>query len=303
MENRFEFDPVNRILLGGFEGRLTDESAAKLYWAIQKYSTAADASAVIWELSSVTEFALSPEFIRRLATPEPTVAFKRPRIIAVVGTDVLGLARMLQVVEELPQPRLRVMHTMDEALAALGVRSPHFEPPRAPLQTILLNLNASVSETLRKLQGLLGDGIEQRMVLDPKLGPVRVDPGGIEQLIVHLAVNARDAMPNGGKLTITTKNQNEGLEAVRAVGERRPKPGRYVVLEVSDTGIGMDAETQTHIFEPFYTTKELGKNTGLGLCMVYGIVENSYGYISVESELGKGTTIKIYLPRADEAGA
>jgi PAS domain S-box-containing protein len=170
---------------------------------------------------------------------------------------------------------------------------------RTVLQPKVLNLNSTVSETGKMLQHLLGEDIEQRMVLDPTLGAVKADPGQIVQVIMNLAVNARDAMPNGGQLSIETANANFGKDAFHQGVSVRP--GWYVMLTVSDTGVGMDAETQAHIFEPFYTTKPAGEGTGLGLATVSGIIEQSGGYVFVESEPGKGTTFKIYLPRVDEA--
>jgi two-component system cell cycle sensor histidine kinase/response regulator CckA len=163
----------------------------------------------------------------------------------------------------------------------------------------VLDLNTVVRETSKMLLRLIGEHIELVTRLSPTVDHVRADPTQIEQVIVNLAINARDAMPKGGKLTIGTLNAK--LDQPHG-GHRNidADPGNYVLLTVSDTGIGMDKKTQDRVFEPFFTTKEKGKGTGLGLATVYGIVKQSDGYIWIYSEVGKGTTVKIYMPRVKE---
>jgi CheY-like chemotaxis protein len=155
------------------------------------------------------------------------------------------------------------------------------------LESKVVDLNEVVSGAQQLLTRVIGEDVDLAARLDPDLGRVKVDPGQMEQVLMNLAVNARDAMPRGGKLTIETHNVE--IES-----------GPAVLLAVSDTGAGMDEETKSRIFEPFFTTKEQGRGTGLGLATVYGIVKQSGGVIWVYSEPGKGATFKIYLPRVDE---
>jgi PAS domain S-box-containing protein len=161
----------------------------------------------------------------------------------------------------------------------------------------ILDLNGVVTENLKMLTRVIGEDIDLVMVPASSLGAVRADAGQIDQVIMNLAVNARDAMPSGGKLTIETSNVSLDEEYARFHAPLRA--GEYVMLSINDTGLGMDSETQSHIFEPFFTTKG-PKGTGLGLSTVYGIVKQSGGYIWVYSEPGKGSTFKIYLPRVAE---
>jgi nitrogen-specific signal transduction histidine kinase/CheY-like chemotaxis protein len=169
---------------------------------------------------------------------------------------------------------------------------------RQVLQPQIINLNSIVQEMGKLLPRLIGEDVELLIHTDEQLGTVRADASQMEQVIMNLAVNARDAMPNGGKLVIETANLD--LESSYTTMHPLMKPGPYIRLVVTDNGTGMDAETQSHIFEPFFTTKDKGKGTGLGLATVYGIVKQSGGFIWVYSEFGKGTSFKIYLPRLDQ---
>jgi len=166
------------------------------------------------------------------------------------------------------------------------------------LQPKVIRLNEKVRGMKDMLQRIMGEDVELIISLDPDLGKIMADPGQIEQVIMNLAVNARDAMPRGGKLTIETANVTLDEDDTRTHPQARP--GLYILLSVSDTGVGMDRETQRRIFEPFFTTKEVGKGTGLGLSTIYGIVKQSGGIIRLSSKPGKGTAFKIFLPRTDE---
>ncbi len=162
----------------------------------------------------------------------------------------------------------------------------------------VLDLNALVSDMVKMLPRLIGEDVVVSTTLDPTLGSVKADQGQVEQVVMNLAVNARDAMPNGGSFTIATANIV--LDELYAWQHPGAKPGSYVMLSVTDSGVGMTSETLLHVFEPFFTTKEVGKGTGLGLATVYGVVKQSGGYIWVDSELGKGSCFQIFLPRVEE---
>jgi len=166
------------------------------------------------------------------------------------------------------------------------------------MQPKLFNLNSLVLNADQMLRRLINEDVEMLTVTARDLGVIKADPGQMEQVILNLVINARDAMPNGGKLTLETANIE--LDTNYAHSHLGALAGHYILLSVTDTGVGMDDETQLHIFEPFFTTKTLGKGTGLGLSMVYGIVKQSGGYISVHSEVGKGSSFRVYLPRVFE---
>jgi two-component system cell cycle sensor histidine kinase/response regulator CckA len=168
---------------------------------------------------------------------------------------------------------------------------------RQTLKPQVISLNNILLETDKMLRRLIGEHIELVTLAAPNLHSIRVDPGQLEQVLVNLAINARDAMAAGGKLTLETVN----FTADDGYARENPgmAPGEYVRLVVADTGIGMNEEVKTHLFEPFFTTKEKGKGTGLGLATCYGIIKQSGGYIQVSSEPGQGTTFRIYFPKVE----
>ena len=170
---------------------------------------------------------------------------------------------------------------------------------RQMLEPRVLDINTVVWETHKLLRRLMPENIDLVSLLEPALKNVKADPAQIQQILINLVVNARDAMPAGGKVVIETANVE--LDEEHAVPELYFQPGDYVMLAVTDNGLGMDEETRAKVFEPFFTTKQEGKGTGLGLATVYGIVRQSGGYTTVESKLGKGTTFRVYLPRAEAA--
>ena len=167
------------------------------------------------------------------------------------------------------------------------------------LEPKVLDFNSVVIESEKMLARLVGEDIDLATVLHPNLGRIETDPSQLEQVLMNLVINARDAMPQGGKLTIETANAV--LDRAYCQLHKEVQPGNYVMLAVHDSGCGMDEHTKVHLFEPFFTTKELGKGTGLGLAMIHGFINQSGGHISVESQLGLGSTIKVYLPEVQKA--
>jgi CheY-like chemotaxis protein len=172
---------------------------------------------------------------------------------------------------------------------------------RQVLHPRVLGLGEVLGDMEKLVRRLVGEHIELRWDVDPDTPPIKADPVQIEQVLINLVLNARDALPEGGNISIETTNVT--LEAGRSASYDNVAPGSYALLSVSDDGLGMDAATQSHIFEPFFTTKEEGKGTGLGLSTVYGIVKQTGGFIEVKSQVGEGSTLKIYFPAAAEEPA
>jgi len=214
-------------------------------------------------------------------------------------TAILGSTDLL--LEDLPADhpgRLEAEETRKAALRAADLTRQLLAFSRQQVLTPqVLDINEVVTNVEKMLRRIIREDVQVRTVQAADIGAVRADPGQLEQVLLNLAVNARDAMPRGGHLTIETANAD--LDETYAAEHAVVVPGRYVMFAVSDTGTGMDAETQARVFEPFFTTKEKGKGTGLGLATVYGIVKQSGGYIWAYSEPGRGTSMKVYLPRVE----
>jgi PAS domain S-box-containing protein len=226
------------------------------------------------------------------------------RLVGGVAHDFNNLLTIIsgyaQLAQDFMEKETQLHSYMDEILkagdrASALVRRLLAFTRRQSMEPQALDLNAVVKSAEKMLHRLIGEDIEVDTSFDPNLGAVRSDPAQLEQILINLAVNSRDAMPSGGKLIIETANID--LNQAYADTHLSVAPGPYVRLTVTDTGCGMDRHTREHVFEPFFTTKEKGKGTGLGLATVYGIVKQGGGYIWVYSELGMGTTFKIYLPR------
>ena len=229
------------------------------------------------------------------------------RLAGGIAHDFNNLLTIIKGYAELAMKRPKVppeLHTDIERIedaserASTLVRQLLAFSRRQVLQPKLVDLNSIVLGLDKLLRRLMDENIQMWTRPGNNIGTIKADPGQIEQVIMNLVVNARDAMPKGGRLTVETSDVE--LDAPYASEHVSVKPGRYVMLAVSDTGVGMSADTVAHIFEPFYTTKESGRGTGLGLSTVYGIVKQSEGYIWVYSETGRGSTFKVYLPRVDE---
>lgn len=230
------------------------------------------------------------------------------RLAGGVAHDFNNLLTSIAGNAELAQMDLGPRHPVSECLAEISkaaesaaalTRQLLAFSRRQVIQPRALDLNALIEGLNKMLKRVIGDDVVLGGRLSPDLGSVRIDPGQFDQVLLNLAVNANDAMPNGGRLIIETSNVE--LDADYSATHPDTPPGRYVLLCVSDTGEGMSEDVRQHIFEPFFTTKAQGKGTGLGLATVFGIVKQSSGTVEVYSEIGLGTTFKIYLPRVDEA--
>lgn len=216
---------------------------------------------------------------------------------------ILGYCEVLEGRSDLADPTRKMIVEIHKAGSSAKGLTRHLLTfgRRDVMQPVFLDLNATVNHLHTMISRMIGDDIEVERVLPGDLGTIKADPSQLEQLLLNLAVNARDAMPQGGKIIIETAN----VETDRTAAAQYPslKAGSYVMLAVSDTGVGIDEKIQSQIFEPFFSTKEVGQGTGLGLSTVYGIVQQSGGTISVHSKPGHGTTFNIYFPRCEEAPA
>ena len=275
-----------RYLEGVFTNLLDDPSVGAI---VNNYRD-------VTERRSLEEQVLQSQKMEAIGRLAGGVAHDFNNILTAIGgyTDLL----LYDIPETDPRRKdVEEIHQAAQRAAALTQQLLAFSR-RQVMQPKVVDLNALVRDIEKLLRRLIGEDILFATVLHPRLGNVRADPGQLEQVIVNLAVNARDALPAGGRLTIETRNVE--LDESYAAEHPGVKPGRYVLLAVTDSGIGMTEETKSHIFEPFFTTKPRGKGTGLGLATVYGIVQQTGGHIWPYSEPGKGTTMRVYLPRVDE---
>ncbi len=294
--NHVPYDIVHRIVRPGGEVRYVHERAKSITdgtgKAIQLIGTVQDVTERR-ELEKQLHLSQKMEAVGKLAGG---IAHDFNNFL----TSILGYADLVLMKLEKDNPLKEYMTEINKACrrAASLTRQLLAFSRKQIFQTKVLNLNDVISDMEKMLRRLIGEDIELKAFRSHELGNVEVDQSQVEQVIMNLTINGRDAMPQGGKLTIETANVN--LDESYARKHSSVKPGPYVMMAISDNGIGMDKETQFRIFEPFFTTKELGKGTGLGLSTVYGIIKQSGGYIWIYSEPGTGTTFKIYLPRVDK---
>ena len=292
-----------RILLTSAEG------APCMVGAVMDFTETPNARRALEELNATLEERVETEVARRTRAEE---ALRQAHKMDAVGQLTGGVAHdfnnLLTVIiggldtirRCRPEEHQRIRRSADLALQGaqravnLTSRLLAFSR-RQPLDPRRLELNGLVRDMTEILHRTLGEQIELECALAPRLWRIEADQNQVESAILNLAVNARDAMPGGGKLTIGTANTD--LDAGYAATDAEVAPGRYVAISVSDTGQGMPAETLARVFEPFFTTKEIGRGTGLGLSMVYGFLKQSGGQVTINSEVGQGTTVRMYFPR------
>ena len=292
-------------LVQGFEYQVHRKDGSKI-WLSENARAVRDANgAVLYYEGTVVDVTERKQLEDQLRQAQKMEAVGQ--LAGGIAHDFNNLLMVIQGNAELmldrlraPEPLYKNAHQVMKAAekAASLTRQLLAFSRRQVLQPRVLDLNSIIADVGKMLPRLIGEDIELRILPNAALGWVKADQSQIEQVLLNLAVNARDAMPRGGRLTIETAQVDLDESYVRQHASIRPGP--YVVLAVSDTGVGMDAETQAHCFEPFFTTKEQGRGTGLGLATVYGVVKQSGGWIWVYSEPGEGTTLKIYLPMVQE---
>jgi signal transduction histidine kinase/DNA-binding response OmpR family regulator len=305
------FDERAEELMGGLAGQaaVAMDNATLFQSAQRELEFRRRAEARLHAINSTLEQRVETEVAERIKAEE---ALRQAQKMEAIGQLTGGVAHdfnnLLTVImggldtirRSRPEDHARIKRATDMALqgaqraAGLTSRLLAFSR-RQPLEPKPLDVNALVREMTELLHRTLGETIELEAVTAPRLWPVEVDQNQLESAILNLAVNARDAMPGGGKLTVETTNT--ALDESYSARDSEVIPGQYVMLSVSDTGSGMSKETLDRAFEPFYTTKEVGRGTGLGLSMVYGFVKQSGGHVSLYSEQGQGTTVKLYFPR------
>jgi PAS domain S-box-containing protein len=269
---------------------------------IQVFATVVDISARIAALESAESQLLQAQKLESIGRLAGGIAHDFNNMLFAISGYAEMLAQDLSPTATGPLDRAAALHSV-EAISQATERATVLTSQllafgrRRVVRPIVLDLNARIRALEPMLQPLIGEKVRLDLRLDPETGFLQADPGQLDQILVNLVVNARDAMSEGGTVTIETGNR--AFDATDAADHVEVSAGRYVVMAVSDTGTGMDLATRAHIFEPFFTTKEVGKGTGLGLATIYGIVRQAGGHVGLDSELGKGSTFWLYFPRDD----